>query len=127
MSDFIPPQLKPAAAIADGMVLLAQRLARVAARQASGARLKRGATLRPGTETPMWNTLVLAVRPHLRKWGRKSNLGRELGVPPQRIHEYFVARTAIPDAERTLLIMRWLAVQSSPPAPARHSPPLPSR
>ena len=49
------------------------------------------------------------MRPQLRRRGEKINLGRELGVPPQRIHEYFVARTAAPDAERTLALLVWLA------------------
>ena len=111
MSDFVHPRLKPAAAMADSLVVLTQRLARVAARQLPRGPKRRNATLRPGPDTPMWNALVLSARPHLRRRGEKTNLGRELGVPPQRIHEYFVARTATPDAERVLCILRWLAAR----------------
>lgn len=120
MSDFVHPRLKPAAVMADGLIFLTQRLARVAARQLPRGPKRRNATLRPGPDTPMWNALVLSVRPHLRRRGEKTNLGRELGVPPQRIHEYFVARTATPDAERVLCVLRWLAtrppVDATPPA-----------
>lgn len=56
----------------------------------------------------MWNALVQSVQPYLARRGEKIKLGRILGVPPQRIHEYFVARTATPDAERTLALAYWL-------------------
>jgi len=56
----------------------------------------------------MWNALVHSVAPLLRPWGEKSRLARILGVPPQRVHDYFVRRTAAPDAERTLQLMHWL-------------------
>jgi hypothetical protein len=119
MSDFVHPRLKPAAAMADGLVLLAQQLTRVAARRWPRDPKRRNTTLRPGPDTPMWNALVLSVRPYLRRRGEKTNLGRELGVPPQRIHEYFVARKSTPDAERVLRILRWLAnrppVVATPP------------
>jgi hypothetical protein len=105
------PHLRTAAQVTDGLIELAQILARTAARRASERRLPRNTTLRPGPDTPMWNALVLAVRPHLRRRSEKSNLGRELAVPPQRIYEYFVARTAAPDAERTLWLLRWLATR----------------
>ena len=96
--------------VADGLIWVAQELARIAATQVSARRVRRrGATLRPGASTPMWNALVQAVRPYLNKRGEKIKLGRILGVPPQRVHDYFVARTAAPDAERTLLLLHWLS------------------
>lgn len=122
MSNFVHPRLKPVAAIADGLIFLTQQLARVAARQIPRGPKRRNATLRPGPDTPMWNALVLSVRPHLRRRGEKTNLGRELGVPPQRIHEYFVARTATPDAERVLCILRWLATRPPLATSARLRP-----
>jgi hypothetical protein len=32
-----------------------------------------------------------------------------LGVPAQRVHDYFVRQSAMPDAERLLLLLGWLA------------------
>jgi len=108
------PRLRAAGEVADGLVSVAQMLTRAAARGIARGRPPRNATLRPGPSTPMWNALVLAVRPHLRRYGAKTNLGRELGLPPQRIHEFFGERTATPDAERTLCILHWLSLQAPP-------------
>jgi len=112
------PRLRLAGEAADGLIGLAQLLARAAARRAADVRPPRNTTLRPGANTPLWNALVLAARPHLRRRGEKTNLGRELGLPPQRIHEFFVARTAAPDAERTLGILHWLATRPALPRKA---------
>jgi hypothetical protein len=71
-------------------------------------RPRQGATLRPGKDTPLWNALVAEVRPHLRRHGTQVNLGRLLGLDRQTIHAYFIARTRIPDAERTLQLLTWL-------------------
>ncbi len=68
----------------------------------------RGSTVRPGGATPRWLALVAAVRPHLRRRGEKSLLARQLGLHPARMHEFFIARSAMPDAERTLLLLGWL-------------------
>lgn len=101
-------------AVADGLIYLAREMARVVAQQMPAPkRRKRGGTLRPGPATPVWNALVQSVRPHLSRRGEKIKLGRLLGVPPQRIHEYFVTGTATPDAERTLLLIHWLAQRSA--------------
>ena len=67
-----------------------------------------GATLRPGKDTPLWNALVAEVRPHLRRHGTQVNLGRLLGLDRQTIHAYFIARTRMPDAERTLQLLTWI-------------------
>jgi hypothetical protein len=112
----VHPRLKMAGDAAEALISVAQALTRAAARRVARSRPARNTTLRPGADTPMWNALVLAVRPHLRVHGEKSNLARELGVPPQRIHEFFVARTAAPDAERTLIILNWLATRPAAPA-----------
>lgn len=112
------PHLHMAGEVAEGLIDIAAELVRAAARHARRSPLKRNATLRPGPRSPMWNALILAVRPHLRRWGDKTNLGRELGLPPQRIHEFFVARRAMPDAERTLVILHWLAVRQTLAEPA---------
>ena len=113
----VNPRLRAALQLSNLLAMQAEELARAAARLTLRAPPTRNSTLRPGPDTPLWNALVAAVRPHLRRRGEKINLGRELGLPPQRIHEYFVARTAAPDAERTLALMIWLARR--PPLPER--------
>lgn len=81
-------------------------------------RRRRGSTLRPGSGTPLWNELVSAARPYLRRRGEKAKLARFLGVPRQRIQDYMVARTAYPDAERILLLLYWLAKRQAGKDPA---------
>jgi hypothetical protein len=71
-------------------------------------RRKVGATLRVGPTTPLWNQLVVEVRPFLKKRGEKAQLARILGVHRQAVNEYFVSRRRMPDAERTLLLVQWL-------------------
>ena len=77
-----------------------------------------GATLRPGTSTPLWNALIAAVRPWLRRRGDKAQLARLLGVPRQRVHDFLVGRGRMPDAERTLLLLEWLAARQRGVKPA---------
>lgn len=99
---------------ADALDVSARSLARLAHRHLKPKAPKsRGATVRPGADTPCWLALVAAVRPHLRGYGAKSLLARELGLHPARIHEFFISRTAMPDAERTLLLLEWLRRQQS--------------
>ena len=75
-----------------------------------------GATLRPGKDTPLWNALAAEIRPHLRKYGTQVALGRLLGLDRQTIHAYFVIRSRMPDAERTLQLLTWLiAVRKGAP------------
>ena len=106
----VSAQLNQSLQLVDPLVAVAQGLTRAANRARTGlTRRRRGSTLRPGPQTPMWNALVLAVCPLLRPYGKKSKLARILRVPPQRVHDYFVARRAAPDAERTLLLLNWLA------------------
>jgi hypothetical protein len=77
-----------------------------------------GTTLRPGSGTPLWNRLVAAVQPLLKARGEKAQLARLLGVHRQAVNEYFVSRTRMPDAERTLLLQEWLRVRRSGKRPA---------
>ncbi|MBA3849311.1 MAG: hypothetical protein C0502_04870 [Opitutus sp.] len=72
-------------------------------------RKSRGATLRPGAETPLWLALSDKARPLLRRRGARTLLARELGVHCSRITEYFLKQNAMPDAERTIQLMIWLA------------------
>ncbi len=116
MSNPIHPRLDAPFAVADALVFLARELTRVAASQLQPPRRKRGTTLRPGrSTTPMWNALAATVRAELRTYGEKSRLGRILGVPPQRIHEYLRSNSAMPDAERTLLLLTWLSQKRASP------------
>ncbi len=72
-----------------------------------------GGTLRPGSETPLWNELArLAASQVGRTYGDKAALGRILGVPRQRVHEYLVVNRACPDAERVLELLLWLSLRS---------------
>ena len=73
---------------------------------------KRGLTLQPGPDTPLWNELVRQVRPHLRKRGAKNQLARLLGVPRQRLHFCLKAERGCLDAERTLLLLAWLCARN---------------
>lgn len=84
-----------------------------AAQRASRARLerrppKRGRTLLPGPDTPLWNELVRQVRPHLRRRGSKNLLAHLLGISRQRLHRCLKARRGFLDAERTLLLLAWV-------------------
>jgi len=85
----------------------------VAQRRADARRSRKGATLRPGEDTPLWNAVVEKTRPHLRVRGAKSILARVLGVPSQRVHDYFVSGTQMPNAERLLQVLLWLAARET--------------
>ena len=88
-----------------------------AARRRTNRNRKRvGATLRPGLDTPLWNAVAARVRLHLHKRGTQANLARVLGVPRQRVHDYFVAGSQAPDAERTLHVLFWLIDREQPRA-----------
>jgi len=83
--------------------------ARSAHRQVQRAmRPRRGQTLRPGADTPLWNELVGALRASLTTYGDKAKLGRYLGLPRQRIDDFLHGKRALPDGERTLLLLHWL-------------------
>ncbi|HEY5550963.1 MAG TPA: hypothetical protein VIK52_03685 [Opitutaceae bacterium] len=68
-----------------------------------------GATLRPGKDTPLWNDLRKAVRASVRKYGDQAKLARVLGLPRQRVNSFLTGGKQMPDAERTLLMLGWLA------------------
>jgi len=72
-------------------------------------RVRRGATLRPGGDTPLWNALAELGRPLLQRRGARAILARELGVHRARVGEYFDKRSAMPDAERALRLFVLLA------------------
>ena len=89
---------------------------RAAQRRKDVRRPRRGSTLRPGDDTPLWSAVVEKVRPHLRVRGAKANLARVLEVPRQSVHDYFVTGTQMPDAERMIHVLLWLASRETPGA-----------
>ncbi|HVU25533.1 MAG TPA: hypothetical protein VHE13_15500 [Opitutus sp.] len=110
MASPVHPQLQTTLDIAYGLSLAARELLLATAQQLPAPkRRRRGATVRPGPSTPMWNSLIEAVRQELKRRGEKSKLARILGVPPQRVYDYLQVRSAMPDAERTLLLLLWLS------------------
>jgi len=112
MYPHLPPQMGLPAALGLALFEAAAASLRAAARLMPPRQQRRrriGQTLRPGPSTPLWNELVRQARPFLRRRGEKVKLARILGIPRQRIHESLKARTASLDAERTLLLLCWVA------------------
>lgn len=108
----VPTSARLMLGMMEPLVLAAEATLRATTRKrAERKRVRRGSTLRPGVSTPMWNEVVTAVRPFLAQRGTKVKLARILGVPRQRVHDFFVGRTACPDAERVLLLLHWLAAR----------------
>jgi hypothetical protein len=76
------------------------------------------ATLRPGDDTPLWNELRRQLRPHVREYGMQAKLGRVMGLPRQRINAFLTRGCEMPDAERTLQLVAWLAATRAGRQPA---------
>jgi len=105
----LPPQLDLPAELAVALMEAAVKSIRRTLQEARRARQpRRGETLKPGTDTPIWNELATAVRAQLTRRGDKAKLGRVLGLPRQRVNELLRVRSYLPDAERTLLLLVWL-------------------
>lgn len=109
-----------AGAIVESLIEASRRAATEKARGVGRAKGVRGAS--EAAEGVLWAALVGRVLPLLEKRGEKAKLARELGVSRQQVHAYFKARTAAPDAERTLRLILWLAqaeaqVAAAPVAP----------
>ncbi len=103
------PRLEALLTVSGAIAEIAAVAARSSLRQLHRAtQPKRGNTLRPGIDTPIWNTLVEELREHLKKYGDKARLGRFIGLPRQRIDDFLTGKRALPDAERTLLLLHWL-------------------
>ncbi len=110
--DYVHPSLKVPAAIIDLIMQAALAAARNARKRYKDLRpIRRGGTLRPGVETPLWNQLALALRPHLKKYGDRAILARELRLPRQRVTEFLRSKRTMPDAERTLELLGWLSLR----------------
>jgi hypothetical protein len=99
---------------ADALYELSREIARESRKrpEARRGKARRGATLRPGDDTPLWNALVAMVQPTLRRRGAKAILARELGVHRSRVTGYFTRRSTMPDAERALRLLLWISRQS---------------
>lgn len=107
----IPPQMELPAELALALFEAAAASARAAAGrlQQQTAHHRQGAMLRPGPDTPLWNELAKQARGLLRKRGERAKLARLLSVPRQRVTEYLRSSRTCPDAERTLLLLCWIA------------------
>lgn len=73
------------------------------------SRRRVGATLRPGKHTPLWNRMRTELRAWVRKRGDQVKLARVLGLPRQQVNAFLTRGSRMPDAERTLMILAWLA------------------
>lgn len=109
---YTPARLNTLYGLADGLLSLGDA-ALLAATKAykKRHRISRGGTIRPGPDTPLWNELAAETRRLIRRHGEKANLGRFLGLPRQRIHQYLMEKSAGPDAERTLLLLVWVSAR----------------
>ena len=113
MAAYVPSKLAGVMALADIIDAIDREMtmAMHKRREARRPRIKRGATLRPSDDTPLWNALISLAGPRLRRRGARALLARELGVHRARIGEYFKRQSAMPDAERTLRLLVWLSHQ----------------
>ena len=114
MGSSVHPRLAILEGLVEGLVFAAQESAKAARKTyKEHTRTSRGATIRPGAGTPLWNELAAETRLLLRRRGEKANLARFLGVPRQRVHQYLMEKSAGPDAERTLLLLAWVHARRS--------------
>lgn len=114
------PRLEIPAGVALALVEAVEKSVRAGAQVAkdSARPSSRGQTLRPGTDTPLWNALAAAVRTEMKAYGDQARLGRLLGLSRQRVHEFLHGTGGMPDAERTLLLLAWLHARATGTNPA---------
>ncbi|MDB6115176.1 MAG: hypothetical protein JWQ83_1217 [Lacunisphaera sp.] len=112
------PRLHGVLGLGAAVYAAAEVLDRHARKKLKPAPIRRGATLRPGVDTPLWRALVTAIRPLLQRRGAKALLARELGLHRSRLTQFFVKQAAMPDAERTLLLLEWYRKQRLRTGPA---------
>jgi len=116
MHDRFPRPLEMQAEVVLALVNAAVQGARALAISATGPlrqRPRRGQTLRPGVDTPMWNALVTSLLQQFKRRGDRARLARVLGLPRQRVTEMLRSRRHLPDAERTLILLLWLHARRS--------------
>jgi hypothetical protein len=109
----IHPRLKPLIALADVLAAAAEAGATRVQKKLSARRTRPGYVRQPGADTPMWNALGARLRDHTRSYGSQARLARYLGVPRQRLHNFIVGRSRLPDAELTLRLLHWLTEADS--------------
>ena len=108
----LPGKLRLTADLITGLTDVAEHATRATLRRIRyHYRTRCGSTLRPGPGTPLWNELVRQTVPLLKKRGSKAELARLLGLPRQRLQDCLKAKTATLDAERTLLLLCWVAAR----------------
>jgi len=113
MHNGLPPQLAIPADLAYDLVDAAVRIASEALKRKLRPPRRRGQTLRPGLDTPLWNALAAAILAKFRRRGERARLARVLRLPRQRVTEMLRNRRHLPDAERTLLLLVWLHARNS--------------
>ncbi len=118
MQNYLPARLKSVDMLIEPLAAAAVLLAQEMRKKERLTPRRRGSTLRPGLETPLWNALRAATIPLLNRRGTKALLARELALDPSRITDFFVKKRAMPDAERTLELLNWLGRQRSAPKSA---------
>ena len=111
MSHLEHPRIRAVEPLALALDAAASAAARAGRKLTRRRYRRRGRTLTPGPDTPLWNELAAECAAFLAKRGDKVRLARVLGLPRQRLHQLLVARSACPDAERTLQLALWLARQ----------------
>ena len=104
------PRLEIALQLGGALVFAVEATARALKKARARAKGVRGVALHPGVDTPLWNELSLVLRNQTWSYGEKAKLGRILGVPRQRVDD-FIAGRRLPDGERTLLLLHWLAAR----------------
>ncbi len=93
------------------LAIAAEATTRAVKKSRAQARGSHGVALHPGTDTPLWNELSLALRNLSWSYGEKARLARILGLPRQRVDDFIISRRRLPDAERTLLLLHWLSAR----------------
>ncbi|HXA15148.1 MAG TPA: hypothetical protein VNW23_08495 [Opitutaceae bacterium] len=109
MKSKLPAQFHQLLPLTEGLIAAAEATAAATRKfQRERRRSLRYTALQPGPDTPLWNELANAAASFLHRRGEKAQLARLLGLPRQRLHLLLVAKTACPDAERTLVLLHWL-------------------
>ena len=99
-----------------GVMAIGDSVEKRRARGRKAAREARpGQALFAGVNTPLWNALALALKSECRKRGDQVKLARMVGLPRQRMNNFLHGKGGLPDAERTLVLLNWLAARSQSP------------
>jgi hypothetical protein len=75
--------------------------------------VKRGGGARPARH-PLWDSLAALLKAELKAYGAKAQLARHLGVPRQRLTDFLVSGSRLPDAEITLQLLAWVGERRRP-------------